>query len=79
MVKAIKVKIGKKSLKELQENTIKQEMNKTVQDQNMEIEAIMKRQMETTLEMENIGRQRLCTNNPIGIQVPCLDPWPTDL
>jgi hypothetical protein len=46
-----------KSLKEVQENTIKQvkEINKTIQDLKMEIEAIKKKtQMETTMEIENL-------------------------
>jgi DNA anti-recombination protein RmuC len=47
-----------KSLKELQENTIKQvkEMNKTIQDLKMKIETIKKSQKETTLELENLGK-----------------------
>ena len=47
-----------KSLKEIQENTIKQvkEMNKTVQDLKMEIEAIKKTQTEGILEMENLRK-----------------------
>jgi len=32
-------------------------MNKTVQDLKMEIEAINKIQMKTTLEMENLGKR----------------------
>jgi uncharacterized protein YlxW (UPF0749 family) len=48
-----------KSLKELQENTKKQvkELNKTIQDLKMEIETIKKSQMETTLEVENLGKR----------------------
>jgi hypothetical protein len=46
-----------KSLKEIQENTIKQvkQLKKTVQDLKMEIETINKSQSEATLEMENPG------------------------
>ena len=45
------------SLKELQENTIKEakEMNKTIQDLKMELETVKKSQRETTLELENLG------------------------
>jgi uncharacterized protein YlxW (UPF0749 family) len=48
-----------KSLKELQENTTKlvKELNKTIQDLKMEIETIRKSQMETTLEIENLGKR----------------------
>jgi hypothetical protein len=48
-----------KSIREIQENTIKQvkEMNKTVQDLKIEIEAIKKSQMEAILEMENLGKR----------------------
>jgi chromosome segregation ATPase len=48
-----------KSLKELQENTIKKvkEMNKTIQDLKMDIDTIKKSQRETTLELENLGKQ----------------------
>ena len=48
-----------KSPKELQENTIKpvKEMNKTIQDLKMELETIKKSQRETTLELENIGKE----------------------
>jgi uncharacterized alkaline shock family protein YloU len=44
-------------LKEIQENTSKQvkELNKTIQDLNMEVETIKKSQRETTLEIENLG------------------------
>ena len=44
-----------KSLKEIQENTIKQvkELNKTIQDLKVEIETLKKTQNETTLEIEN--------------------------
>ena len=47
------------SLKEIQENTIKQvkEMNKMVQHLKTDIEAIKKTQMEATLEMENLETQ----------------------
>jgi hypothetical protein len=48
-----------KLLKELQKNTIKQvkEMNKSTQYLKMEIEIIKKSEMETTLEVENLGRR----------------------
>ena len=57
MIEAFKEEMNK-SLKEIQENTIKQvkEMNKTVQDLKMEIEAIKKTQTEEILEMENLGK-----------------------
>ena len=47
------------SLKEIQENTIKQvkEMNKMVQHLKTDIEAIKKTQMEAPLEMENLETQ----------------------
>jgi hypothetical protein len=47
-----------KSLKELQDTTTKQvkELNKTIQNLKIKIETIMKSQMETTLEIENLGR-----------------------
>ena len=48
------------SLKEIQENTIKQvkELNKMVQDLNMEKEKIKKTQMKATLEMDNLEKIR---------------------
>jgi hypothetical protein len=48
-----------KSLRELQENTTKQvmELNKTIQDLKMEVETIKKTQMETTLEIETLGKK----------------------
>jgi predicted nucleic acid-binding Zn-ribbon protein len=48
-----------KSLKELQENAIKQakERNKTIQDLKMEIGTIEKSQRETILELENLGKR----------------------
>ena len=47
------------SLKEIQENTIKQvkKLNKIVQDLNMEIETKKKSQMEATLEMDIPGKR----------------------
>jgi len=41
-----------------QENTIKQikELNKAVQDLQMEVETIKKSQMEATMEMENLQK-----------------------
>ena len=58
MIEALKEEISK-SLKETEENTIKQvkEINKTVQDLKMEIEAIKKTQTEGILEMENLGKR----------------------
>jgi chromosome segregation ATPase len=48
-----------KSLNELQENTTKQvmELNKTIQDLKMEAETTKKTQMETTLEIETLGKK----------------------
>ena len=52
------VKQMSKSLKEIQENTVKQvrEINKTVQGMKMEIEAMTKTQTEGILEMYNLGK-----------------------
>ena len=58
----LKEEIQKKMfLKEIQENTIKQVkgLNKTIQDLKMEIETVKKSQMETTLEIENLGRDQV--------------------
>ena len=48
-----------KSLKKIQENTIKQvkKLNKTIHDLKMELETLKKSQKETTLEMENLGKR----------------------
>ena len=46
-----------KSIKEIQGNTIKQEMHKTVQDLEMYIETIKETQTEGIWEMENIGKR----------------------
>ena len=48
-----------KSLKEIQEHTIKQvrEMNRILQDLKMEIESIRRTQREATMEMENLGKR----------------------
>jgi hypothetical protein len=58
--------IGNKNnfFKELQENIIKQVnvMNKIVQDLKMEIETKKKVQMESTLEMENLGKKPVTTD-----------------
>ena len=58
----------KKSLEEmnesLEENHSK-EMNKTVQDLKMEIEAIKKTQTEGILEMENLGKRTGTTDASI--------------
>jgi hypothetical protein len=58
MIGAFKEEMNK-SLKEIQENTIKQmkEMNKTVQDLKIEIEAIKKTLTEGILDMENLGNR----------------------
>jgi predicted nucleic acid-binding Zn-ribbon protein len=47
------------SLKEIQENTSSQvkELNKTIQDLKIEVEAIKKSQRESTLEIENLGKK----------------------
>jgi hypothetical protein len=34
-------------------------LNKTIQDLKMEIETVKKSQMETTLEIENLGRDQV--------------------
>jgi uncharacterized coiled-coil protein SlyX len=49
----------KNSLKEKQENTVKQvkELNKAIQDIKVEVETIKKTQMEVNLEMENLGKR----------------------
>lgn len=56
-VEVFKEEIGK--YREIQKNKIKQveEMNKTVQDLRMEIEAVKKTQTERILEMENPGKR----------------------
>jgi chromosome condensin MukBEF complex kleisin-like MukF subunit len=56
-----------KSLKEIHGNINKQvkEMNKIVQDLNMEIEAIKKTQKEAALEMENPGQRSGTANASI--------------
>jgi hypothetical protein len=48
-----------KSLEELQENTTKQvmELNKTIQDLKREVETMKETQMETTLEIETLGKK----------------------
>jgi hypothetical protein len=47
------------SLTEIQENTGKQvkELNKAIKDLKVEVETIKKRQMETNLEMEILGKR----------------------
>jgi predicted nucleic acid-binding Zn-ribbon protein len=56
-VEALKDEANK--YKEIQENTIKQakDMNKTVQDLKMEIEAIKKTLTEGILEVEDLGKR----------------------
>lgn len=58
MIEAFKEEMNR-SLKEIQENTIKQvkEVNKTVQDLKMKIKAIKKTQSERILEMENLVKR----------------------
>ena len=53
-----------KSLKEIQENTIKQVkgLHKVVQDLKVEVETIKKTQMEANLEMENLGKRSRITD-----------------
>lgn len=59
MIEAFKEELNK-SVKEIQDNTIKQvkEMSKTVQDMKLEIESIKKTQSEATLEMETYKREQ---------------------
>ena len=47
------------SLKEIQENTVKQvkELNKVIQNLKVGVETIKKTQMEANLEMENLGKR----------------------
>jgi hypothetical protein len=47
------------TLKGIQENIGKQvkELNKAIQDLKVEVETIKKAQMETNLEMENLGKR----------------------
>jgi hypothetical protein len=60
-----------KSLKELQENTTKQviELNKTIQDQKMEVETIRKAQKEPNLEIEKPGKKSGTTDASIGNRI----------
>jgi uncharacterized coiled-coil protein SlyX len=55
------------SLKEIQESTIKQikQLNKTVQDFKMEIEAMKKTQTNEILEMKNLGNRTGTTDASI--------------
>ena len=48
----------------MQENTSKQgkELNKAIQDLKVEVETIKKTQMETNLEMENLGKRSEITD-----------------
>ena len=52
------------SLKEIQENTVKQvkELNKQIQDLKVEVETIKKPQMEANLEMKNLGKRSEITD-----------------
>jgi hypothetical protein len=58
-LEAFKEETQKNPLKELKENTIKQvmELNKTIRDLKMEVKIIKKTQRETTLEIENLGKE----------------------
>ena len=58
IVEAFKEEMNR-SFKDIKENTTKQikEMNKTVQDLKMKIEAIKKTQTKEILEMENLGKR----------------------
>jgi uncharacterized protein YukE len=60
-----------KDFKEKQGNTIKQvkEINKTVQDVKMEIEAINKTQTEAILEMKNLEKRTATTDRGITNRV----------
>ena len=58
-----------KSLKEIQGNTIKQEINKTVQDLEMDIDTIKETQNEGILEIENLGKTTATTDGSITNRV----------
>ena len=66
MIEAFKEEMNK-SLKEIQENTFKQvkDMNKTVQDLKIQIDAINKIQTEGILKMENLGKRIGTTDESI--------------
>jgi hypothetical protein len=66
MIEAFKGEMNK-SLKEIQENTFKQvkDMNKTVQDLKIQIDAINKIQTEGILKMENLGKRIGTTDESI--------------
>ena len=66
MIEAFKEELNK-SVKEIQDNTIKQvkEMSKTVQDIKMEIEAVNETQIEGILEMKNLGKRTGTTDRSI--------------
>jgi uncharacterized protein YukE len=66
MIEAFKEDVNN-SHKETQENTIKQvkELNKTVQELKMEIEAIKKIQMEANLEMKKTKKRSGATDTSI--------------
>ena len=63
------------SLKEIQENTVKQvkELNKVIQDLKVEVETIKKTQMEANLEMENLGKRSGITNVSITNRIQEID------
>ena len=66
MIEAFKEEANK-SLKDIQENTIKQvkEINKIVPNLKTEIKAIKKAQTEGTLEMDNLGKRTKTTDASI--------------
>ena len=59
------------SLKEIQENTIKQvkKLNKAVQDLKVEVETIKKTQMEVNLKMKNLGKRSGITDVSISNRI----------
>jgi hypothetical protein len=70
MIEALKEKMNK-FLKETQENPIKhvKEVNKTVQNVKIEIEAIKKTQTEAILEMENLVKRMGTTEISITCRI----------
>jgi len=70
IIEAFKKEINK-SLKEIQENTIRQvkEISKTVQDLKVEIETIKRTQTEGILEMENLGKRTGTTDASIAKRI----------
>ena len=65
-VEVFKEKMKKNALKNTEKyNKQEKEMNETVQDMVIEIEAIQKTQTEGIMEMENIGKKTRTTNASI--------------